>query len=142
MTNGQLLENVGYSTNTAEAKSGEIIAQAGVQEELNRLGFTEDNANAVVGTILMNPKEQAKDRLKAAELVYKVKGSFVADQKTDAPSVVNIFNDANILLATKAYEESLKRIISNEPIETIPAQTETASDNQHVAIVGAVGSGG
>src|SRR5690606_1587832 len=31
---GQLLEKVGYSKNTAEAKPGEIIAQEGVQEAL------------------------------------------------------------------------------------------------------------
>ncbi len=39
---GHLLESVGYSKNVAEAKPGEIIAQEGVQEELKKLGFSDE----------------------------------------------------------------------------------------------------
>ncbi len=125
-----LLVSVGYSENTALTKPQEIIEQKGTKEELNALGFTEDNANLVVGTILMNSGEAAKDRLKAAELVYKVKGSFVADQnEKKATSIVNIFNDANVLIATQAYEASLKQIITNESTQPVQEAAAVEADN-------------
>lgn len=125
-TLGEMLVNVGYSKNVAEAKPTEIIQSEGVQKELAALGFSEENANLVVGTILLNEKEKATDRLKAAELVYKVKGSF---KSTDAPEntrVVNIFNNPTFELATRTYEQSLKAIISNENPQPVQAQTETS----------------
>lgn len=76
---GQMLETVGYAKNTAEAKPGEIISQKGVQEELISLGFSEENAKRVVGEILLGG-ENDHVKLKAAEIVFKVQGSFAPEK--------------------------------------------------------------
>lgn len=113
-TDKELLVSSGYSTITAESSSHVIMAQEGLKDALSDLGFTEENAKSITAKILLDDKEQSKDRLKAAEMVFKVHGSFVPG--TDAPTtnIQNIFFDANIQLATKEYERSLKRLIENE----------------------------
>jgi|SRR6185369_17463666 len=75
---GELLENVGYAKNTAEAYPGDVIDSKGVKEELKKLGFDEDNAKRVVGEILN--KSEDNNRLKAADLVFKVHGSYAAEK--------------------------------------------------------------
>lgn len=75
---GQLLENVGYAKNTAEAIPGVILGQKGLIEELEKLGFNEDNAKRVVGDILN--KSEDNNRLKAADMVFKVHGSYAAEK--------------------------------------------------------------
>jgi len=77
-TAGELLEKVGYAKNTAEAKPGEMMERKGVIEELKKLGFDEDNAKRVVGEILNESEDN--NRLKAADLVFKVNGSYAAEK--------------------------------------------------------------
>lgn len=87
ITAGELLENVGYSKNTAEAKPGEIMEQKGVQEELENLGFTEFNAKSVVASIMNNEGEKSTDRLKAAEMTFKVHGSFAPEKSINLNAI-------------------------------------------------------
>lgn len=77
---GELVESVGYSKTVAEAKPGEIIEQKGVQYELRRLGFDEDNAKRVVGEILNDDGVEPQHRLKAAEQVFKVTGAYAPEK--------------------------------------------------------------
>jgi len=70
-----LLVNVCYRESVATTKPGEIIASVGVQEALDELGFTEANAKKVVAKILLNGKEESA-QLKAADMIFKVKGSY------------------------------------------------------------------
>lgn len=80
ITAKELLVNVGYAINTAEVKPKEIIEQKGVQEELVAMGFTEDNAKLVVSEIMLNPSAEDNNRLKAADMVFKVKGGYAAEK--------------------------------------------------------------
>src|SRR5690348_1292339 len=78
---GQMLEKVGYSPNLVK-QPGRVIESEGVQEELEVLGFTEHKAKEVVSTILGDTEQDGNTRLKAADMVFKVKGSYA---KTDVP---------------------------------------------------------
>lgn len=115
----QLVVSSGYSVMSADSSAHLILEKKGVKDELEKLGFTEANAKNVVSKILLNDDEQSKDRLKAAEMVFKVHGSFAPEQAPQTTNVQNIFFDANIQLATKAYEENLKKLLSNEIPESI-----------------------
>lgn len=77
-TAGEILENAGYSE--AIIKNPQMVMRSkGVKEELYRLGFDEEAAKQVVGEILQFGDED-KDRLKAAEIIFKVFGSFAPDK--------------------------------------------------------------
>lgn len=78
-TAAELLVSAGYSEVTASATPGRTIEQKGVTQELKKLGFDEDTAKEVVADILINGDED-RDRLKAAEMVFKVHGSFAPDK--------------------------------------------------------------
>ncbi len=75
-----LLVSSGYSEISAESSAKDIIEQKGVQEELKNLGFTADNAKRVVGEILDKEYAEDKDRLKAAEIIFKVTGDFAPEK--------------------------------------------------------------
>jgi Holliday junction resolvasome RuvABC DNA-binding subunit len=77
---GQLLESIGYAETTAKHIPGEIISSKGVKDALFKMGFNTDNANRVVAEILNDETNEPKDRLKAAELVYKVQGDFAPEK--------------------------------------------------------------
>lgn len=121
----ELVVSSGYGVITADRHASEVIDSKGVQEELSALGFTEENAKAVTAQILLNPKEASRDRLKAAEMAFKVHGSFAPGQDSPATNVQNFFFNASIQTATRAYEENLKRLIANETTEPIQEETES-----------------
>lgn len=77
-TAGQILEDVGYSKGIQENPQV-VIRSDGVKEELYRMGFSEEKARQVVGEILQFGDED-RDRLKAAEMVFKVYGSYAPDK--------------------------------------------------------------
>lgn len=77
-TAGQVLEKVGYSEGIQKSPS-RVIQSVGVKEELYRMGFSEEMARQVVGEILQFGDED-RDRLKAAEMVFKVYGSYAPDK--------------------------------------------------------------
>lgn len=93
----ELLVNTGYSEVTATAYPGVIIAQAGVQEYLKELGFHSDNAKRVVTQILH--KEDAKDevKLKAADMIFQVEGTYAPDKSVnmnvDSKQVADMMRD-------------------------------------------------
>jgi hypothetical protein len=76
-TAGELLESAGYSKATAEASPGRTIEQAGVKEELLKLGISLDEADSQVGVILRAGENAEK--LKAADLVYKRLGGYAPE---------------------------------------------------------------
>ena len=147
-TAGALLEKVGYSVSTSEAKPGEIINSPGVQEELSILGFTEDNAKAVTAEIMLNKAAPEAARLKAAEMTFKVHGSFQPEDSNERPRVTNIFNNPVFEVATRSYERSIIDLLRNAPATIVPtyAQERTAdeggSDEPDGSDVQPVGSAG
>lgn len=80
LNKGELVEIVGYTPSQANKKAGQIIESQGVKKELEILGFTTENAKKVVAEIMMDKFAEGKDRLKGAELVFKVQGDFAAEK--------------------------------------------------------------
>ncbi len=76
----ELLASVGYSEITAGATSKVILEQKGVKDELALLGFTEEKAKNVVATILSSEFEEGNTRLRAADLIFKVYGTYAAEK--------------------------------------------------------------
>ncbi len=70
---------MGYTEKSADKKATEIIGSKGVKEELKALGFDVETAQKVVGSILQDEKKAPKDRLRAADMVFKVHGKYVPD---------------------------------------------------------------
>ena len=75
----ELLIDAGFSELTAGANPKAIITSRGVQQALSDLGFKEDSAKAIVAEILLSGAEA--NRLKAAEMIFKVFGTFAPEQK-------------------------------------------------------------
>lgn len=76
----EMLVSVGYAESVATGKPKEIFDSKGLKEALHKMGFNSDNANRVVAEILNDETNEPKDRLKAAELVYKVQGDFAPEK--------------------------------------------------------------
>lgn len=113
-TAGELLEIAGYDKTTALSSPGRTIEQVGVQQALEEFGFTEDNAKSVVGSILLDTAVDANARLKAADMVFKVKGSY-APEKTVSLQVKTTMNphDEKVKAITDRYEQELLTTIMN-----------------------------
>ena len=77
----EILVSSGYSQKTAEGGPAAIIAQPGVQEEMRILGFDPETAKGVVSEILTNVEEKARDRLTAADMTFKVHGTYAPEKR-------------------------------------------------------------
>lgn len=66
---------------TARVMGSENLTKPNIQEELRKLGFDSNNAKRVISEILNDDSLEPKDRIKAAENVFKVHGDF-APEKT------------------------------------------------------------
>jgi len=80
LNGGEILENVGYSDGIQRYPKI-VMESEGVQDELEILGFTEANAKTVVASILLNDEADNNSRLKAADQVFKVVGSYAPEKK-------------------------------------------------------------
>lgn len=58
----------------------ENLGKPKIQEELRKLGFDSNNAKRVVSNILNDETAEAKDRLKASEIIFKVHGDFAPEK--------------------------------------------------------------
>lgn len=116
----QLLVASGYSEMSAQASAAELLAKPQVRQLLANI-FTEENAKAVISEVLISGQEQ--NRLKAAELVLKVFGSF-APVKVESKSVV-----AHILADIQNEDNSI-----NIPEENGDLSRTTDTGNQEALI--------
>lgn len=100
----------GYSETVAVAKPQVIMEQAGVQDELKTLGFTEENAKSVVVEIMQNAEVDASARLKATDQVFKVKGTYAPEKSTALQVNLNaqIVANSELEALRVEYEEKLK----------------------------------
>lgn len=87
---GQLLANVGYAKNTAEAIPKKIINAKGVRDALRAKGFSEKAADDVVKEILHDKRIKPEVRLNAADKVYKRFGSYSPEKHDVRQLVVEI----------------------------------------------------
>ena|SRR3990167_198634 len=79
LTAGKMLEKVRYGK--ISKQPSRVIESEGVQEALEDLGFTEDNAKKVVSEIMLDSDNDANARLKATDQVFKVKGSYASEHQ-------------------------------------------------------------
>ena len=77
-TISSIVEAAGFAKTNANANGWKIIKDEGVRKELIRIGFNPEAANAAVAEILISGKEE--NRLKAAQEIYKVHGSYAPEQ--------------------------------------------------------------
>lgn len=56
------------------------LAKLSIIEELHKLGFDSNNAKRVVAEILNDETNEPKDRIKAAENVFKVQGDYAPEK--------------------------------------------------------------
>lgn len=75
---GEVLKSVGYGTGL-QNQPKRVIESAGVQEELIAYGFHPEKAKEVVSEILI-AGENDTVKLKAADMIFKVHGSYAAEK--------------------------------------------------------------
>lgn len=107
ITAGKILADVGYSA-AIQGEPGRIINSPGVSEELTILGFSEQKAKEVVSEILGDTDIEPRDRLKAADLVFKVHGSFAPEKHANTNLNLNITTSNELSELATAMEEQLK----------------------------------
>ncbi len=78
-TGKEILAINGYGTSLQNAPA-RVLESAGTIVALEELGFTEENAKNVVTHILKDNTARAGDRLKAADMVFKVYGTYAAEK--------------------------------------------------------------
>lgn len=79
LNKGEMLEAAGYDPTTAKATPTRVMEQQGVQEALTDIGFDPDTAKKVVAAILETGEKDA-DKLKAADMIFKVHGTYAAEK--------------------------------------------------------------
>jgi hypothetical protein len=84
---GQMLEKVSYGK--ISKQPSRVLESAGVKEELEVLGFTEEAAMKVVEEIMNNQDVDPSARLKATDQVFKVRGTYAPEKKLIANLNVN-----------------------------------------------------
>lgn len=106
----ELLVSVGYEENTATQNASTILEQKGVQDALEERGFTEGNAKRVVEKILNSDKTEPNARLKAADMVFKVHGSYAPDKSINVNINAKSIDptDPKVLEALKTINEQLE----------------------------------
>lgn len=75
---GEVLKSVGYGTGL-QNQPKRVLQSEGVLEELKNYGFNEDTAKGVVSEILISGENDTV-KLKAADMVFKVNGTYAAEK--------------------------------------------------------------
>lgn len=100
----------------ANAISVENLQKPSIQTELTKLGFDENNAKQVIGDILDNTEERSENRIKAAQEVFKVKGTYAPEKSTALNLNIGAQNGAEELktLALRVREQMKKEYEAEE----------------------------
>lgn len=109
LNKGEILADVGYSIGMQKQPSV-VIESDGVQNELKLLGFTEENAKLVVGKILNDEEVEPNARLKAADMTFKVHGTY-APEKSLNINVEAIVQEKDLSLAQSLLEQRTNKSI-------------------------------
>ncbi len=104
-TKGGLILQAGYSFDKSRSPR-DVIDTPGVKYELEQLGFSEEKAKEVVGGILGDIDEKAGDRLKAAEIVFKVHGTYAPERNINVN--LNYTPDPKSIALAGEFEAKLK----------------------------------
>lgn len=95
-----IMIDAGYGTGL-QIQPARVLQSVGTIKALEDLGFSEDNAKNVVNTILSDNKAKASDRLKAADMVFKVHGTYAAEKTIALNIDANVDTDAMLALAER-----------------------------------------
>lgn len=116
----ELVVSSGYDITTAEKQVPAILELKGIKEELAKLGFDESNAKRVVGQILNDGEDQ--NRLKAADLIFKVQGSYAPDKSINVN--VSVIDDETV---SKIADELNAKMINVYQGTSISSNGEVSS---------------
>lgn len=75
---------IAYDTtdyDTAAAIASENLSKPKIQEALDEAGFNEIRAKNVVAEIMNDQEEESHNRIKAAQEVFKVKGTYAPEKR-------------------------------------------------------------
>lgn len=86
-----ILLQVGYSYTTAKDMARDIITSKGVQESLEKYGFSEGAAKAVAVKILAEGKEE--NQVKIIQEIFKVKGTYAPEKRVNLNVFVEVLED-------------------------------------------------
>lgn len=111
---GQVLKSVGYGTGL-QNQPRRVLQSEGVQEELKILGFDPESAKNVVASILKNGEDDGH-RLKAADMIFKVHGSYAPDKHVN----LNMNETSPLSEKDKKLLEYLKQHDRDTGTETVP----------------------
>lgn len=78
LTNGEIVELSGFGP-SMKKNSKVVLESKGVQDALIEYGFHPDRAKEVVGNILEHGENETV-KLKAADMVFKVNGTYAAEK--------------------------------------------------------------
>jgi len=87
----EILIDAGYSETTAKSNSHKIVRSPGFILELEKVGFTREKADKTVASIMNDERKKPADRLKAADMVYRILGAY-APEKHEVLSVSQIYS--------------------------------------------------
>lgn len=97
---GDIVIESGYSPTVQEVPH-KVLNTSGVNSALDDLGFNAESAKRVVKQILEDIKAKHNDRLKAADMVFKVAGTYAAEKQINVNIDANIDNTALMALAQR-----------------------------------------
>lgn len=120
----ELLVSAGYDEVTATATPGRTIRQKGVQEELQVLGFTEENAKNVLSGILNSPTVYEmvtpENQIRAAQEVFKVFGTY----KDESDVTKTITNNITQIVIHSSHEQDPRRVPDSEAGTSVESVAE------------------
>lgn len=97
---GDIVIEAGYAA-TIKDTPHKVLENTGVQMALDELGFNELTAKNVVKQILTSNDAQDKDRLKAADMVFKVHGTYAAEKNVSLNIDATVDNERLLELAER-----------------------------------------
>ena len=97
---GQIVVEAGYSR-VIEKSPHDVLNTTGVETALADNGFSAETAKNVVKQILEDSKAMHKDRLKAADMVFKVHGTYAAEKHVSLNVEIDGSNERLLELAER-----------------------------------------
>lgn len=122
-----IMRKAGFGTGL-QLQPNRVLESVGTRLALEEEGFTTENAKNVVQKILNSEESEDRDRLKAADMVFKVTGAYASDQIAKE-AVQNNVIFAKIEQHIYNFESELKKALGYENTRIIEAQDERDDGN-------------
>lgn len=106
LNKSELLASAGYGVGTNRGSTARTIEQKGVQESLIEIGFTPNRAKVAVVEVLETGDDN--NRLRAADMIFKVHGSYAAEKNITVNVDASIDAEAVAAMALRMLEADRK----------------------------------